>query len=112
MLRQLKHNEKGIVFITVLVLIIVMMVITISIISVNISQVLITESEVRRLQADILLMGALAYTFANQLTDTPSNDITYIQNLNGINFNIQAMIDGTSSGIFDTNEMNIVVSYP
>ena len=77
MLRTLKNNKKGVVFVTVLMIIIVMMVLAISIISMNVSQVMVAESEVKRIQAEIIAFGAIAYTFANQASSSPGNDITY-----------------------------------
>ena len=71
MLKDLKENKHGVVFVTVLLVIIVMMIIAISIISLNVSQVLIAEEEVKRIHGEILASGALAVAFANFESDSP-----------------------------------------
>ena len=112
MLRQLRKNEKGIVFVTVLMIIIVMMVLTISIVSINVNQIMLTEGEVKRIQAEILAMGALAYTFANQLSSSPGNTISYTETLDNVTFNVVAQIGAPGSGIMNTATLNIDVTIP
>ena len=109
MLKQLKQNEKGVVFVTVLMIIIVMMVLAISVISINVSQVMITEGEAKRLQAEILAMGALAYSFANQMSTSPGNQMTYMQSLDNVAYNVFVnLANGSTPG---TSTLNIYVNY-
>ena len=111
MLRDLKQNEKGVVFITVLMIIIVMMTLAISVISVNVSQVMVTEGETKRLQAEILAMGALTRAFANQMSPSPGNNISYPQTLGNITFNLTANLANCPSCPYSTNSLNIYVTY-
>ena len=111
MLRELKNNERGVVFVTVLMIILVMMVLAISVISLNVSQVMTAENEVRRQQAETLAMGAMAYTFANQLSSSPSNQFYMIQNLDGLSFNVFVNLSNTPSGPLGTSNLDITVSY-
>ena len=69
MLRTLKNNKKGVVFVTVLMIIIVMTIITLSIISMNVSQVKSSENEIRRIQSDALAQGAWAITYTSKLNN-------------------------------------------
>lgn len=110
MLRDLKNNKKGIVLVTVLMITIVMMILAISVISLNVSQVLMTEGEVKRLQAELIAMGALAYTFANQLSDTAGDNIGYTITIENTTFTVSSNV-GAATGPNNTNSLNIVVSY-
>jgi len=92
MLKNLRNNKRGVVFITVLMIILVLMVLTISIISLNVSQIGTTMDEVHQIQAEALASGALSFFLANQLSGTPSNTITYTQILDNITFTILANI--------------------
>ncbi|MDO8581119.1 MAG: hypothetical protein Q7S13_06535 [Candidatus Omnitrophota bacterium] len=111
MLRQLKNNEKGVVFVTVLMIILVMMVLAISVISINVSQVMTSENEVRRQQAETLAMGALAYTFADQLSGSPVNQFYTIEELDGLSFNVFVNLANTPTGPLGTSNLDITVSY-
>ena len=111
MFRQLKNNDRGIIFVTVLMIIIVMTVLTVSMISMNVSQTLLTESEVKRIQAEILAMGAIAYTFANQLSASPSNSLSMSQTIDNVTFNVTADISSTASGPLGTSPINVNVYY-
>ena len=82
-LKKIINNEKGVVFILVISIIIVMMILAISILSINTSQVVSTEAEVRRLQAETYAMGVMDYaialaangTLASGTTTIPSHEI-------------------------------------
>ena len=65
MLRNLKNNKKGVVFVTVLVIIIIMMVLVVSVISVNLSHVMVSEGDVKKIQEEMLGIGAL-HLFASE----------------------------------------------
>ena len=111
MLKQLKSDQKGVVFVTVLMIIIAMIILTVSIISMNVNQVLVSETEVKRIQAEILAMGALAYTFANQLSNSPGDFITYTQTLDNVTFTVVSNVATCSSCPLGTDSLNIDVSY-
>ncbi|GEM_PF-4610240 len=111
MLRQLRENDQGIVFVTVLMIIIVMMILTVSIVSLNVTQVLRTSGEVKHVQAEYLALGAIPYLYANQWTISPDNTITYIENLDGIPFTVVANINGPGLNGYSTNDLSIDVTY-
>lgn len=111
MLRQLRENEKGVVFITVLVIILVMMTLTVSIISMNVTQTVSTEAEIRRIQAEVLALGALPYTFSNQLAGSASDFITYTETLGNTIFTITANVSGPGLPNYVTNGLDISVTY-
>jgi len=103
-LRNLKNNENGIVFVTVLMIIVVIMTITVGIISLNISQVTFTEQEIQRVKSEMLAMGTLAYVFANQLTSSPSNSISLPQTLDGISYTVNASVNyGAESALIQVD---------
>lgn len=96
---------------TVLMIIIVMIILTISIISMNVNQVLVSEAEVKRVQAEILAMGALAYTFANQSSGSPGSSIIYEETLDNVTFTVNSQVSACGDCPFGTNSLNIYVSY-
>ena len=110
MLKYLKKNKKGIVFVTVLAIIMVMMVLVISILGMNSTRVMISEEEVRRIQAETLAMGVSTAIFANQAagTFTPG---TSTQILDNTTYTIGTLRGTASSGIYGTTPLNVVVNY-
>ena len=111
MLRQLRQNERGVVFVTVLMIIIVMMALTVSIVSLNVTQVTRTAGEVKHVQAEYLALGAIPYLYANQWTSSPDNVITYTETLDGIPFTVIANLSGPGLGGYNTNKLDITVTY-
>lgn len=105
MLKKLHNNEDGVIFVTVILIILVMMVLTISILSLNTSQIRITEDEVKRVQAEVLAMGTMGLTFANQLSDSPNDNIAFTENLGGVVFAVTSDLDP------NTDELIIQVTY-
>ena len=111
MLKQLKKDEKGVIFVTVLMIIIVMMVLTTSMLALNINQILITEGEARNMQARLLAQGILAYVVANQTSDSPGQSLSGSVILDQVNFTWNANIDNSTVGYFGSNPLNIYISY-
>jgi len=111
MLKSLRKNNQGVVFVTVLMIIIVMMVLTISILSINVSQVVSTEEEVRRVKAEVLAKGFLWLMSANQMSQTPGTFIDETFDLDGTTFYVAANLDTSHGGPFCADELNIYVSY-
>ena len=111
MLRQLRENERGVVFVTVLMIIIVMMALTVSIVSLNVTQVTRTAGEVKHVQAEHLALGAIPYLYANQWTASPDNTITYTETLDGTLFTVVANLSGPGLGGYNTNSLSINVTY-
>ena len=111
MVRRLRHNQDGVVFVTVLMVIIVMMVLATSITSMNVSQVKTAESEVQRIQAELLAAGTLALTYTDQQAPTPTGVFTYQESLDGITYTMTSTMNTSNSGVFQTDDLNISITY-
>ncbi len=111
MLKNLKQNENGMVLVTVLMVVMIMMILSVSILSMNTSQIMLNEGQVRRIQAETLVFGALYYAIANQLSSTPSNNITLPTTLGNITFNISTSLSNTTLTGFEANDLTIAVDY-
>lgn len=109
MLRQLRANDQGIVFVTVLLIIIVMMILTISIVSLNVTQVVNTAGEAKNIQAQYLAMGAIPLLYANQWSTSRGASVTYTETLGGTQFTILANLNGP--GLYNTNSLFVNVAY-
>jgi len=104
MLKQAQQNDRGIVFVTVLMIIIVMVIISLSIVSINVSQVISTEEAVKRAQAETIAWGALVFGVANQLSSTPGNRISYNEpDVNNTNNPFVVDIDFNATGSVPPN---------
>lgn len=114
MFRQLKGNNSGVVFVTVLMVIIVMAILTVSMISLNVSHTVIAENEAKRVKAETLAAGGLSYFLSNQLGPNPSNSITYnyCDTLEGVRYRVS--ITRTASGVGNPPpfNLNVSVNYP
>jgi hypothetical protein len=113
-LQALKDNNRGIVFVTVLILIIVAMVLTVTIMSLNISQVTSSEDEVQHIQAEILSTGGLARMFVNQMSGAPpAANISYSETLGTITFDVFAGLDPSGTPPVGSNSapVNIDVNF-
>ncbi len=111
MLRQLRENDQGVVFVTVLMIIIVMMILTVSIVSLNVTQVMRTAGESKHIQAEYLALGAIPYLYANQWTVSADNTITYTETLDGTLFTVIANLSGSGLAGYATNNLAITVTY-
>tara|TARA_B100000745_G_scaffold211534_1_gene140144 strand:- start:188 stop:505 length:318 start_codon:yes stop_codon:yes gene_type:complete len=105
MFKTLKGNEDGLIFVYVTMIVIVLMVLTISIVGTNVSQVGVSDDEIRQIQADILAQGYLALTYINQTTPSAGNLLTNLVPLDGHIFNIISNVDSA------TNLITVNVSY-
>jgi len=88
MLKDLKNNEHGIVFITVLIVIITTMILAISALSLNISQIKSTENELKYIQAKVLADGGLVRIIANQFSAAPLPTDGYTEIIGNTEFTI------------------------
>ena len=112
MFKQIKNNERGVVFVTVIMIVMVLMVLTISVLSLNMSQVTSTEQEVKRIQAELIAMGGLRYMFALQQNATALNDVHIPIQLGDFDFDVYINLDaGLNAGIFNTDQLNVTVTY-
>jgi len=93
MLKELKNNDHGVVFVTVLIVIITTMVLAVSALSLNISQIKSTENELKYIQAKVLSDGGLVRIISSQFSATPVNTINYPETVGDTTFTIFANID-------------------
>jgi Tfp pilus assembly protein PilX len=105
MLKDLRSNNRGIVFVTVLIIILIAMILAVSALSLNISQVKNSEDELRYIQAKMLAEGGFARIYINQLSGTPSPTLLYTETLDNTTFIISSTINTggvgpTGSGSF------------
>jgi len=113
MLKGLKNNKNGVVFVTVLIITIVTMILAISALSLNISQIKNTEDELKYIQDELLYEGALARFLVNQFSATPGNTISYSETVGNTTFSIVADIDSVAPVPVGSNSvaLNIFVSF-
>jgi len=104
MLKNLKNNKQGIIFITVLMTIIVLMVFAVSILSLNVSQIMMTESDVKKIKAETLMMGMMGYTYASQWNGSMGNLIILNEVLDGLTFQ-------TTSNLDTSGNLSISINY-
>jgi len=95
MIKELKKDKQGIVFITVLIIILVTMVLAISALSLNVSQVKSTENELKYIQAEVLSDGALFQILTDQFSATPSTTISFNETVGYTEFTVDVEIDDT-----------------
>jgi len=111
MLKTLQNNNRGVIFVTVLMIIIVMIAITITILSLNVTRVTTAEDEVRRIQAETLATGALSYAVASQQGSTPANNITLQETMGNTLFSVDILRSTSATGPNATDPLTISVSY-
>ena len=109
MLRELRNNNRGIIFGTVLIIIIVAMVLAISVLSLNISQVKSSEDELKHIQARALSDGVFEQLLASKVSGNPGNTISYSEPLGNITFAVNVDIDGTGSGPVDSASVPMTI---
>lgn len=109
MLRELKNNNRGVVFITVLIIIIISMVLAVNILSLNISQVKTAENELKYIQAELLAEGALARILVRQFSGSPANVIAYEELLGSSSFSIVANIDGSGPNPIGSDSVPLTI---
>jgi Tfp pilus assembly protein PilX len=105
------NNTGGFVFVTVLTIVIVMMIVAVSILSMNISQTMVTEKEIDRIQAEVLAAGAVSYALTEKNNDPNSDSKTITQQIDQNTFSVTTSITNDSSGPFDTQPMKVEVNY-
>ena len=96
MFRDLKNNNCGVVFVTVLIIIIVAMTLAVSVLSLNISQVKSSEMELKYTQSKILADGALARFLMHKESGGVANQISYTETIGNTTFTITATLDDGS----------------
>ncbi|MBI5415746.1 MAG: hypothetical protein HZA29_02920 [Candidatus Omnitrophica bacterium] len=111
MLRQLRTNDKGIVFVTVLLIIIVLMILTVTIVSLNVTQVVNTAGETKNIQAQYLALGAIPFLYANQWSSSPGNVITYTETLGTRQFTVTMNLGGPGLAGYNTSSLSVNVVY-
>ncbi len=104
MLKELKNNKQGVVFITVLMTIIILMILAVSILSLNVSQIMTTETDIKKIKAETLMMGILGYTYASQLNGSALN-------LFIINETLDDIIFSSMSNLVSPGNLTITITY-
>jgi type II secretory pathway component PulK len=103
------ENDRGVIFVTVLIIIIVSMVLAVSILSLNISQVKSSETELKYIQAKTLAEGGLAQILTSQWSGTPANSIIFSETLGNTTFGISSDIDYSGSGPVGSNAVPLSI---
>jgi type II secretory pathway component PulK len=98
MLKCLRNNQRGIVFVTVLIILTIAMVLAISTLSLNVSQVRSSEDEIRYIQAKALAEGGFARIYMDQFSDNPLDTLSYTEQIGNTTFTIDASVDRTANG--------------
>lgn len=111
MLKDLRENEKGVVLITVLMLLIIMMALAVQITAMRVTQTMSEFKMARQVQAEILAQGMLSLIYANQLTSSPGNYFQSNYIIDGISYNVIGQISNVSNGIYNTYPLQINVYY-
>jgi len=112
MLKDLKNNEHGVVFVTVLIVIITTMVLAVSVLSLNISQIKSAENELRYIQAKILADGGLVQILSTQFVGTPITTNTYTETVGDTTFTIESDITaGAGPAGSNSIPLDIVVTF-
>ena len=110
---RLVKNQKGIVFVTVLMIIIAMMIVTITVISLNIGQVITTEGEVQRLKATELATGLLYYTHGAVYAINPGAGALIInhaaETMDGITYTPQINVAAEGTGISGSSSRDVLI---
>ena len=106
-----RNNEQGVVLIAVVMMTLVMLILTISVVSLNVSQITATEREIKRIQAEMLLMGAVAKDYSMQVGQSainrsiPTDAGTY----GNVNYTISSTVVSNVNGNPDT--VTATISY-
>ena len=111
MLKDIRNNNSGIVFVTVLAIVISMMILTMSVISLNSSQTILVEDEVKRLQAEMLALGYFSYLHSNLVVDPTTVFTPTTQPLGSITYSINQDPIGISTGPLSTNTVGFTITY-
>jgi len=111
MLKELRKDNEGVVFVTVIMMITVMIALVVSILGLNTTRVKTTEREIRQIQAELLAEGALDLFLSNQLSNSAGNFISDSIYIGPYLFNISANLYSSGTGIFGTSQVNIDVVY-
>lgn len=114
-IRMRLENKSGVILVTVLMILFVMMILTVSIVSLNVSQVMTTEDEVYRIQAETLAEGVLYLLVAQQQTGRALNHNSSYTLSNGdasYPLTVNSGIDTTApGGIYGTHPTTITVNF-
>lgn len=104
-----KLDNQGVVLITVVVIILLILMLVTSIISMNISQVLLTEDEYKRLQNQLLAESTLALVYGEMQTASPAMSDTFSFTLNNITHTASYSL--APGGVHGASIVDINVTY-
>ena len=113
MFKKLKNNEDGIVYITVIMIITVVTILTASIMGLNITQVNSTDNEIKRIKAQTLGEGMLAYIYSyeqTQVNQPMQSSFSSSYNLNET-YSVSGTMQPTIATYNQPNNLVINVTY-
>ena len=106
-LKKLRHNNSGIIMVTVLVLVLIMTVVAIGILGVNISQVSTSQSVVDSIKTEQLAIGAF-YQYHQQQIEGMNNLAPTQVNLDDKTYEVTVQNKG-NLGPNNSNQIEITV---
>lgn len=107
MIRDLRRNEKGLIFIVVLMIVIVMMTLTVSLLGVNITQSYLTEGEYRRTRAELVSSSAMFAAMAARFANASVNNLVLNETIDGQTYTANATFTGPANAA----ALNVVINY-
>ena len=109
--KRLHNNDRGMIFVTVLMIITMMMTLTATMVSLNVTSIKVSEAEYRHIQAQELTKGLIYYHAANQQSATPTNTYTLNHTIDGMPFTTDVSMNPAGAGTYGTNALSIATSY-
>ena len=106
-----RPNQKGFIFVTVLMMITVMIIIAVTMLSMNVSQALITDREAKKIQAELLATGAIHYALAQKESAPEQSSVTLHHRLDESPFDVKTEIKDDNKGIYDTQSLKVEIDY-
>lgn len=112
MFKQL-NNDRGLVFVVIMMVVIVMITLTLSLISINISQVNIAEKEAQRVQSALLGPGVLSLAFTRMQAgiSDPGDTITQVDTLEGTTYTSQVQMGTFGTGPINSSLLNATATF-
>ncbi|MCA9392770.1 MAG: hypothetical protein KC897_06210 [Candidatus Omnitrophica bacterium] len=105
-----KLDNQGVVLITVVVIILLILMLVTSIISMNVSQILLSEDEYKRLQNQVLAEATLNLVYGEmQTTGTPAMSDSFTFTLNNITHTASYSL--SPGGLLGASIVDINVTY-
>lgn len=109
-MRLRNRDNQGVVLITVVVIVLLTLMVVTSIVAMNVSQVLLSEDEYKRLQNQLLAESTIALVYAEmQTTGTPAMSDSFTYTLNNISHTASYSL--SPGGLMGSSIVDINVTY-